>query len=90
MKKVMLCLMLVIGLSAFGKEKYRIVIRTFDGVSYYYPMAYRRDGKLLKEWVTLTDAMYFSRDQAMDVINRAKEDEKNYKASKKIQIVYVK
>ena len=73
-----------------AREKYRIEIKTLDGVTYYYPMVYRRNGKLLKEWVYLTDSIYPTREAALDIVNRAKAIETNYEISKNVQFLYIK
>ena len=73
-----------------AREKYRIEIKTLDGVTYYYPMALRRNGKLLKEWVYLTDSVYPTREAALDIVNRAKAIEINYEISKNVQFLYIK
>jgi len=73
-----------------AREKYRIEIKTLDGVTYYYPMALRRNGKLFKEWVYLTDNIYPTREAALDIVNRAKAIETNYEISKNVQFLYIK
>ena len=96
MKKFKFTLFLVVLLPLFtsyqtmAREKYRIEIKTFDGVTYYYPMALRRNGKLFKEWVYLTDSIYPTREAALDIVNRAKAIETNYEISKNIQFLYIK
>ena len=73
-----------------ARERYRIEIKTLDGVTCYYPMALRRNGKLLKEWVYLTDSVYPTREAALDIVNRAKAIEINYEISKNVQFLYIK
>ena len=67
-----------------------VEIKTLDGVTYYYPMALRRNGKLFKEWVYLTDNIYPTREAALDIVNKAKAIETNYEISKNVQFLYIK
>ena len=96
MKKFKFTLLLIVLLPLFtsyqtmAREKYRIEIKTLDGVTYYYPMALRRNGKLFKEWVYLTDNIYPTREAALDIVNRAKAIETNYEISKNVQFLYIK
>jgi hypothetical protein len=91
MKKVMLLFMLVIGLSAFGREKYRIKIQKIEGVVKYTPQIKRSVPQFYaKMWVDISNQPLNTKIEAEGFIIEEKEAEKLLIQNNKSTYIYIK
>jgi hypothetical protein len=91
MKKVMLFFMLVMGLSAFGKEKYRIKIQKIEGVVRYIPQVKRSVPQFYaKRWVDISNQPLNTQTEAERFIIEEKEAEKLFVQNNKSTYIYIK
>ena len=87
----MLLLMLVIGLSAFGREKYRIKIQKIEGVVKYTPQIKRSISEfLVKRWVNMSNQPLNTQTEAEKYIIEDKEAEKLLIQNNKSTYIYIK
>jgi len=91
MKKVMLFYMLVIGLPAFSREKYRIEVRKIEGVVKYMPQAKRDVADfIVKHWVDISNQPLSTQTEAERVIIEERELEKLLIQNNKSTYIYIK
>jgi hypothetical protein len=91
MKKVMLLFMLVIGLSAFGREKYRIKVQKIEGVVKYMPQIKRSVPQFYaKHWVDISNQPLSTQTEAEGFIIEEKEAEKLLIQNNKSTYIYIK
>jgi hypothetical protein len=91
MKKVMLLFMLVIGLSAFGREKYRIKIQKIEGVVKYTPQIKRSVPQFYaKMWVDISNQPLNTQTEAERYIIEEKEAENLLIQNNKSTYIYIK
>lgn len=91
MKKVMLFFMLVMSLSAFGREKYRIKVRKIDGVMKYIPQSKKPvPDFIIKHWVDITNQPLSTQTEAEKAIMEDKEVEKMFIQNNKFTYIYIK
>lgn len=87
----MLLLMLVIGLSAFGREKYRIKVQKIEGVVKYIPQTKRSVPQFYaKFWVDITNQPLNTQTEAEGFINEEKEAENLLIQNNKSTYIYIK
>ena len=87
----MLLLMLVIGLSAFGREKYRIKIQKIEGVVKYTPQIKRTIPQFYaKLWVDMSNQPLNTHTEAEKYIIEDKEAEKMLVRNNKSTYIYIK
>ena len=87
----MLFAMLLIGLPAIGREKYRIEVRKIEGVVKYMPQA-KRDVRdfIVKHWVDISNQPLSTQIEAERVIIEEKEAEKLLIQNNKSTYIYIK
>jgi hypothetical protein len=91
MKKVMLLFMLVIGLSVFGREKYRIKVQKIEGVVKYMPQIKRSVPQFYaKHWVDISNQPLSTQTEAEGFIIEEKEAEKLLIQNNKSTYIYIK
>ena len=87
----MLLFMLVIGLSAFGREKYRIKIQKIEGVVRYIPQIKRSVPQFYaKMWVDISNQPLNTKIEAEGFIIEEKEAEKLLIQNNKSTYIYIK
>ena len=87
----MLLFMLVIGLSAFGREKYRIKIQKIEGVVKYTPQIKRSVPQFYaKMWVDISNQPLNTKIEAEGFIIEEKEAEKLLIQNNKSTYIYIK
>ena len=87
----MLFFMLVIGLSAFGREKYRIKVQKIEGVVKYMPQIKRNvPDFIVKHWVDISNQPLNTQIEAEAVIIEEKEAEKLLIQNNKSTYIYIK
>lgn len=87
----MLGLMLVIGLSAFGKEKYRIEVRKIEGVLKYTPQVKKSVPDFyIKHWVDISNQPLNSENEAHNYIMEARNNETISIRNNKSTYIYIK
>ena len=87
----MLFTMLVIGLPAFAKEKYRIKVQKIEGVVRYIPQTKRSVSDfIIKHWVDITNQPLSTQTEAERVIMEDKEMEKMLIQNNKFTYIYIK
>ena len=87
----MLLLMLVIGLSAFGREKYRIKIQKIEGVVKYTPQIKRGVTQFYaKMWVDISNQPLNTQTEAERYIIEEKEAENLLIQNNKSTYIYIK
>ena len=87
----MLLFMLVIGLSAFGREKYRIKIQKIEGVVKYTPQIKRSVPQFYaKHWVDISNQPLNTKTEAERVIIEEKEAENLLIQNNKSTYIYIK
>ena len=87
----MLFFMLVIGLSAFGREKYRIKVQKIEGVVRYIPQTKRNVPQfIVKHWVDIRNQPLNTQMEAELVIIEEKEAEKILIQNNKSTYIYIK
>ena len=87
----MLFAMLLIGLPAIGREKYRIEVRKIEGVVKYMPQA-KRDVRdfIVKHWVDISNQPLSTQTEAEKFIIEEKEAEKLLVQNNKSTYIYIK
>ena len=91
MKKVILGLMLVMGLSAFGREKYRIEVQKIEGVVKYTPQVKKNVPDFyIKHWVNLSNQPLSSENEAHNYIMEARTAESMSIRNNKSTYIYIK
>ena len=87
----MLLFMLVIGLSAFGREKYRIKVQKIEGVVKYMPQIKRSVPQFYaKHWVDISNQPLSTQTEAEGFIIEEKEAEKLLIQNNKSTYIYIK
>jgi len=87
----MLLFMLVIGLSAFGREKYRIKIQKIGGVVKYMPQIKRSVPQFYaKHWMDISNQPLNTQTEAERFIIEEKEAEKLLIQNNKSTYIYIK
>ena len=87
----MLFSMLVIGLPAFSREKYRIEVRKIEGVVKYMPQAKRDVADfIVKHWVDISNQPLSTQTEAERVIIEERELEKLLIQNNKSTYIYIK
>ena len=87
----MLGLMLVMGLSAFGREKYRIKVQKIEGVVKYMPQIKRSVPQFYaKMWVDISNQPLNTQTEAEGVIIEEKEAENLLIQNNKSTYIYIK
>ena len=87
----MLLFMLVIGLSAFGREKYRIKIQKIEGVVKYTPQIKRSVPQFYaKMWVDISNQPLNTQTEAERYIIEEKEAENLLIQNNKSTYIYIK
>jgi len=87
----MLLFMLVIGLSAFGREKYRIKIQKIEGVVKYMPQIKRSVPQFYaKHWMDISNQPLSTQAEAEGFIIEEKEAEKLLIQNNKSTYIYIK
>ena len=87
----MLFFMLVIGLSAFGREKYRIKVQKIEGVVRYMPQIKRSVPQFYaKHWVDISNQPLNTQTEAERVIIEEKEAENLLIQNNKSTYIYIK
>lgn len=91
MKKVILFAMLVVGLPAFSREKYRIKVQKIEGVVKYMPQA-KKDVNdfIVKHWVDISNQPFSTQNEAERIIIEEKEAEKLLIQNNKSTYIYIK
>lgn len=87
----MLLFMLVIGLSAFGREKYRIKVQKIEGVVRYIPQIKRSVPQFYaKHWVDISNQPLNTKIEAEGFIIEEKEAENLLIQNNKSTYIYIK
>ena len=87
----MLFAMLVIGLPAFGREKYRIKVQKIEGEMKYMPQAKRNVADfIVKHWVDISNQPLSTQTEAERIIIEEKEAEKLLIQNNKSTYIYIK
>lgn len=87
----MLLFMLVIGLSVFGREKYRIKVQKIEGVVKYMPQIKRSVPQFYaKHWVDISNQPLSTQTEAEGFIIEEKEAEKLLIQNNKSTYIYIK
>lgn len=87
----MLLFMLVIGLSAFGREKYRIKIQKIEGVVKYMPQIKHSVPQFYaKHWIDISNQPLNTQTEAEKYIIEEKEAEKLLIRNNKSTYIYIK
>ena len=87
----MLGLMLVMGLSAFGREKYRIEVKKIEGVIKYTPQVKKSVPDFyVKRWVNLSNQPLNSEKEAHNYITEASNVENISIRNNKSTYIYIK
>ena len=87
----MLGLMLVMGLSAFGREKYRVEIKKIEGVYKYIPQVKKSIPDFyIKHWVDISNQTLNTQIEAERYILEEKEAEKLLIQNNKSTYIYIK
>ena len=87
----MLFAMLVIGLPAFGREKYRIKVQKIEGEMKYMPQAKRNVADfIVKHWVDISNQPLSTQTEAERLINEEREVEKLLIQNNKSTYIYIK
>ena len=87
----MLLFMLVIGLPAFGREKYRIKVQKIEGVVKYMPQTKRYvNDFIVKHWVDISNQPLGTQTEAERFIIEEKEAESLLMQNNKSTYIYIK
>ena len=87
----MLFAMLVIGLPAFGREKYRIKVQKIEGEMKYMPQAKRNVADfIVKHWVDISNQPLSTKTEAEKFIIEEREAEKLLIQNNKSTYIYIK
>jgi len=87
----MLFFMLVIGLPAFGREKYRIKVQKIEGEMKYMPQAKRSEADfIVKHWLDISNQPLSTQTEAEKFIIEEKEAEKLLIQNNKSTYIYIK
>lgn len=87
----MLLFMLVIGLSAFGREKYRIKVQKIEGVVKYTPQIKRSVPQFYaKHWIDISNQPLNTQTEAEGFIIEEKEAENLFIQNNKSTYIYIK